>query len=97
MRAPGKLVNSIKKMLSLVSMKMDVGGETLWINRGEIQCSMLSADLFNIYIDDLIQLLEKAGLKPLSYVDDLPGICDGDENLINAIDIYEKWAGINDI
>ena len=58
---------------------------------------MLSADLFNIYIDDMIQLLEKAGFKPLSYVDDLPGICDGDENLINAIDIYEKWAGINDI
>ena len=42
MRAPSKLVNSIKKILSFANMKMEVDGETVWINRGQIQGSMLS-------------------------------------------------------
>ena len=71
MKVPGKLINSIRKMLSFANMKMEVDGEVIWINRGEIQGSMLSPDLFNIYINDLIELLEKANLNPIAYADDL--------------------------
>jgi len=66
MRYPNKLVNSIKKMLSFVNLKMEVDGDTVLIIRGQIQDSMLSPDLFKIYINDLIELLEKAGFNPLA-------------------------------
>ena len=97
MKTPVRLVNSIKKMLSFANMKMEVDGEKVWINRGQIQGSMLSPDLFNIYINDLIEQLEEAGLDPLAYADDLAAVCDGEENLYKAMDIIEKWAGQNDI
>ena len=97
MKVPGKLINSIRKMLSFANMKMEVDGEVIWINRGEIQGSMLSPDLFNIYINDLIELLEKANLNPIAYADDLAVMCDGEENLFKAMDIIEKWSGLNDI
>ena len=40
MKVPGKLINSIRKMLSFANMKMEVDGEVIWINRGEIQGSV---------------------------------------------------------
>ena len=58
---------------------------------------MFSPDLFKIYFNYLIELPEKAGLNPLAYADDLETICNGEENLIRAMDIIEKWAGMNDI
>ena len=76
MRYPNKLVNSIKKMLSFVNLKMEVDGDTVLIIRGQIQDSMLSPDLFKIYINDLIELLEKAGFNPLALADDQATICD---------------------
>ena len=60
-------------------------------------CSKLSPDLLNIYINDLIELLEKANLNPIAYADDLAVMCDGEENLFKAMDIIEKWSGLNDI
>ena len=50
----------------------------------------------------MIELLEKASLNQLAYADDLATICHGEDcygnqNLIKAMEIIEKRAGMNDI
>ena len=58
---------------------------------------MLSPDLFNVYINDMITILSRVRLTPIVYVDDLAVICDGDSRLFEAMDLIETWAGQNDI
>ena len=76
---------------------MEIEGDKIWVNRGQIQGSMLSPDLFNVFINDLIGILSKARLTPIVYADDLAVICDGESRLFEAIDLIETWAGQNDI
>ena len=94
---PERIINTIKKMLSYANMKMDANGQVIWINNGEVQGGMLSPDLFNIYINDLINILEEAGLNPIAYADDLAVLCDGEDKLNEAINIIEAWGIENDI
>jgi hypothetical protein len=58
---------------------------------------MLSLDLFNVYINDMIGIQIKARLTPIVYADDLAVICDRESRLFEAMDLIETWAGQNDI
>lgn len=78
-------------------MNMQVDGERIWINRGQIQWSLLYPDLFNIYINVLIESLKDAGLNPVAYGDDLATMCDGEANISKSMDLIERWAGRIDI
>ena len=91
------MINTIKKLLSYASMKLDLNGQAIWINRGQVQGSMLSPDLFNIYINDLLERLEEAKIDGQAYADDLAVLCDGEEELFKTMDIIEIWCKENDI
>ena len=96
-KTPIKVINSIRKILSGANLKVDIEGEKIWVNLGQILESMLSPDLFKVYINDLIGILNKARLTPILYADDLAVICDGESRLFEAMDLIETWAGHNDI
>jgi hypothetical protein len=54
--------------------------------------------LFNIYIDSLIEALEKEGIfEVLAYADDLAVICSDEEELLRAMDVLDKWSMENEI
>ena len=47
-KTPIRVIYSIKKFLSGANLKVDIVGEIIWVNQGEIQGGMLSPDLFNV-------------------------------------------------
>ena len=72
-----------------------MGKEILKINRGVIQGGVTSPTLFLIMFNDLLVELKRLNHKPFAYVDDLAviGICKA--NLIEAINVIEKWTEEN--
>ena len=75
---------------------MNIEGEKIWVNGRQIQGSMLSPDLFSVYINDMIGILSKATLTPIVYADDLAVICDGDSRIFEAMELIETWACQNE-
>ena len=53
--------------------------------------------LFNLYINDLINELDKNSFEVLAYADDLCVLCDGRNQLNNVIKIIDKWSKLNGI
>ena len=53
--------------------------------------------LFDLYINDLINELDKNSFEVLAYADDLCVLCDGRNQLINVLKIIDKWTELNDI
>ena len=93
--APNKLINSIAKIYSFAKMK--INDEILNVNRGVLQGSILSPMLFNIYINDLINNLDKNVFEILAYADDIAIICKNKNELLNSMEIIDKWALNNNI
>ena len=61
------------------------------VNSGLLQDSMLSPLLFNCFINDLIDDLEKLTVDMLSYVDDSVFICKNTIQIDNTISCITKW------
>ena len=93
--APIRLINSIAKIYSFAKMK--INDIILNVNRGVLQGSILSPMLFNIYINDLIDILDKNVFEILAYADDIAIICKDKEQLLKAMDIIDNWANNNNI
>ena len=53
--------------------------------------------LFDLYINDLINELDKNSFEVLAYADDLCVLCDGRNQLNNVIKIIDKWSKLNGI
>ena len=53
--------------------------------------------LFDLYINDLIDELDKNAFYVLAYADDLCVLCEGRSQLINIIKIIDKWSKLNGI
>jgi len=62
-----------------------------------LQGSLISPILFNLYINDLINEIDKHAFDILAYADDLAIICEGKNQLINIFNIIEKWTKNNGI
>jgi hypothetical protein len=53
--------------------------------------------LFDLYINDLINELDLNAFDVLAYADDLCVLCEGRSQLINVINIIDKWSTLNKI
>ncbi len=53
---------------------------------------MLSPNLFNFYLNDLIIKLEKIAVKVYAFADDLVMLCKNINNTKKIIKVMEKWG-----
>ena len=78
-----KLMNSSK-----ISMNLD---DTISINSGVAQGKLCSPLLFNIYIDDLLDITEKICYSSLAFADDTVFICEDYSQLLKVIIALNEW------
>jgi hypothetical protein len=89
------VVNTIKLIYSNSKLKVNTLSDTININGGVLQGSIISPMLFNVYIDDLIRKLKKECFEVLAYADDIAVICTGEAQLSNAFVILDEWCKAN--
>ena len=97
LNAPEKLINTISKIYSFAKMKINIFQKPMNVNRGVLQGSILSPMLFNIYINDLIKEIDENAFEVLAYADDIAVICKNKNELLNVMNIIDKWAINNDV
>ena len=88
-----ELINSIRWMYK--QTKFWVNDKEVDIGTGVIQGGVLSPTLFLIMFNDLIDKLDKEGIKVFAYADDLASIGYGEYKLSRAIRMIERWAEEN--
>ncbi len=67
------------------------------VNRGVGQGKLTSPIIFNIYIDDLLDELEKIVDTVLAFADDTCFLSEDYGKVVKAINVIEKWCVANDI
>ena len=92
-----ELIGSIKLLYSKAKLKISYNSECINVNNGVLQGSLISPMLFDLYINDLINELDKNSFEVLAYADDLCVLCDGRNQLNNVINIIDKWSKLNGI
>ena len=82
-------------MLSGFSLKY--GNITINATNGLVQESSLSPILFNIFLNDLLNKLDRDEIHNLTYADDLAWCCQNIDQTKRAIEIVKDWCERNDI
>ena len=79
--------------------RIRIGNRIIKFNKGVAQGSILSPALFNIFIEDLVEELNReVGLniqQTILYADDILLLCQTVSQVKKSIDIIEKWSDRN--
>ena len=92
-----KIIGTIKLIYSHFKLKISNTCQSINVNNGVLQGSLISPVLFNLYIDDLIRILSEYTYDILAYADDLAIICQNEETLIRVMNDIQKWSDNNTI
>ena len=95
-KVPANIINGLIQLMNCSKISPDME-EMILINGGVAQGKLCSPLLFNIYFDDLIEILNNACYSALAYADDLVLLCRGQEELTKAVQILREWCIKNDI
>ena len=90
---PCNIIAIIKDMLD--KFCLNYNGIKIKTEKGLVQGSTLSPLLFNLFINDLLNLLERWGIKTRAYADDTAWIWKNVQQWQEAIRIMKPWADEN--
>ena len=93
---PIPVINSLIKLMNSSSISTDLKN-IIAINSGVAQGKLCSPILFNIYIDDLLEITNKICRCSLAFADDTVFVCESLEQLYAVIAALEKWCSENEI
>ncbi len=91
------LLNAIIKIYSRAKVRIDPLRCPININCGVLQGSILSPLLFNAFINDLINSLERTAYDVLAYADDVAFICANTSQLKESIKLIKEWSKENEM
>ena len=92
---PCNIVELINNML--MNFTLSIGKETIHTYRGLIQGSVLSPILFNLFINDLMIIMQVNGIEARAYADDVVCIWTNLAQTKQAIQIMEQWCLKNEL
>ena len=92
-----KIIGTIKLIYSHFKLKISNTCQSINVNNGVLQGSLISPVLFDLYIDDLIRILSEYTYDCLAYADDLAIICQSEEILTRVMNDIQKWSDNNKI
>ena len=92
-----EIIGTIKLLYSKAKLKVSYNSENINVNNGVLQGSLISPILFDLYINDLINELDKNSFEVLAYADDLCVLCEGINQLSNVLKIIDNWTKLNGI
>ena len=90
---PCNIIAIIKDMLD--KFCLNYNGIKIKTEKGLVQGSTLSPLLFNLFINDLLNLLERWGIETRAYADDIAWIWKNVQQWQEAIRIMKSWADEN--
>jgi hypothetical protein len=92
-----KIINTIKFIYSHAKTQINKNTETININKGVLQGGILSPTLFNLYLTDLIDDLNKISNDVPTYADDIALILTRLKDVDKCIRIIHEWKIKNKI
>lgn len=94
-----EIINTLKLLLSSLRLMItqDKTKTEINQNRGVGQGMKSSPAVFNLYMNDLIDMLERIASTTLGYADDLSNLTNSIETLRKLINLIRKWGEQNEI
>jgi hypothetical protein len=90
---PYNVIGTIKCMLD--NFKLRWNNESIATKRGLVQGSVLSPILFNLFVNDLLLIMQSHGISTRAYADDIVCICKSSQEAEKAIDVMKVWSTAN--
>ena len=86
------IINTIKLLYSNERLKVSKYSETIYVNKGVVEGSLISLMLFDLYIDLYID--DQISYSTLAYTDDIAVVCETENNWTQIIEAVESWCKI---
>ena len=86
---PNYIIRAMHSMIAKTRIR--IGGDKVSIESGMPLGNVLSSQLFNLYIDDLLIKLSASGVKVLPFANDIFIVSNSQLKLLETINTLENW------